>query len=99
MGAWNRVGIGLSYRPARLHYTAWRNRFLGSLNLTNTGSGFGIWNIGSAIIWVWEQRMYLHVISFLYSTVEMVPAALSLIIAIRLEAEPSTTTILADQRI
>jgi hypothetical protein len=34
MGARNRVGIGLSYRPARLHWLAesisW-NRFLGSL--------------------------------------------------------------------
>jgi hypothetical protein len=27
MGAWNPVGIGLSYRPARLH--RWRNSFLG----------------------------------------------------------------------
>jgi hypothetical protein len=28
MGAKNRIGIGLSYRPARLHYIGWRNRFL-----------------------------------------------------------------------
>ncbi len=36
MGARNRVGIGLSYRPARLHRLAefipW-NRFLGSINV------------------------------------------------------------------
>jgi hypothetical protein len=36
MGARNRVGIGLSYRPARLHVLAelvlW-NRFLGSLKV------------------------------------------------------------------
>ncbi len=30
MEARNRVGIGLSYLPAMLHYTAWRNWFLGS---------------------------------------------------------------------
>jgi hypothetical protein len=42
MGARNRVGIGLSYRPARLHRLAefipW-NRFLGSKTFKNTGSG------------------------------------------------------------
>jgi hypothetical protein len=42
MWARNRVGIGLSYRPARLHSLAelvpW-NRFLGSLKLKNSGSG------------------------------------------------------------
>jgi hypothetical protein len=27
----NRVGIGLSYRPARLHYTAWQNGSLESI--------------------------------------------------------------------
>ncbi len=36
MGARNRIGIGLSYRPARLHRLAelvpW-NRFLGSINV------------------------------------------------------------------
>jgi hypothetical protein len=41
MGARNRAGIGLSYRPARLHRLAesnpW-NRFLGSLKVNNTGS-------------------------------------------------------------
>jgi hypothetical protein len=43
MGARNRVGIGLSYQPARLHSLAefipW-NRFLGSINVTlkKTGS-------------------------------------------------------------
>ncbi len=42
MGARHRVGIGLSYRPARLHRLAefirW-NRFLGSINVfKNTGS-------------------------------------------------------------
>jgi hypothetical protein len=42
MGAGNRVGIGLSYRPARLHRLAefipW-NRFLGSLKFKNSASG------------------------------------------------------------
>jgi hypothetical protein len=42
MGARNRVGIGLSYRPAGLHRLAefipW-NRFLGPVNVINTGSG------------------------------------------------------------
>jgi hypothetical protein len=28
MGARNRVGIGLSYRPAKLQYIGWRNWFL-----------------------------------------------------------------------
>jgi hypothetical protein len=41
MGARNRVGIVLSYRPARLHRLAelipW-NRFLGSLTVKNWGS-------------------------------------------------------------
>jgi hypothetical protein len=41
MGARNRVGIGLPYRPARLHSLAelvpW-SRFLGSLKLKNSGS-------------------------------------------------------------
>ncbi len=41
MGARNREGIGLSYRPARLHRLAefipW-NRFLGSINFKYTGS-------------------------------------------------------------
>jgi hypothetical protein len=36
MGSRNRVGIGLMYRPARLHrlaeFIAW-NRFLGSINV------------------------------------------------------------------
>jgi hypothetical protein len=36
MGARNQGGIGLSYRPARLHrlaeFTPW-NRFLGSINV------------------------------------------------------------------
>ncbi|MFN9981334.1 MAG: hypothetical protein ACK53Y_15520 [bacterium] len=40
MGARNRVGIGLSYRPARLHSLAeiipW-NRFLGSLKVKKFG--------------------------------------------------------------
>jgi hypothetical protein len=40
MGARNRVGIGLSYRPARLHRL--RNRFLGSLKFKNAVSGFWI---------------------------------------------------------
>jgi hypothetical protein len=43
MGDRNRVGIGLSYRPARLHSLAelipW-NRFLGSLKVLNLGSGW-----------------------------------------------------------
>jgi hypothetical protein len=43
MGARNRVRIGLSYQPARLHrlaeLTPW-NRFLGSLNFKNSGSVF-----------------------------------------------------------
>jgi hypothetical protein len=41
MGARNRVGIGLSYRPARLHSLADLvpgNRFLGSLKFKNSGS-------------------------------------------------------------
>jgi hypothetical protein len=29
MGPRNQVGIGFSYRPARLQYIGWRNRFLG----------------------------------------------------------------------
>jgi hypothetical protein len=36
MGAWHRVGIGLSYRPARLNRLAelmLRNRLLGSINV------------------------------------------------------------------
>jgi hypothetical protein len=41
MGARNRVGIGLYYRPARLHrlaeFNAW-NLFLGFINVKNTGS-------------------------------------------------------------
>jgi hypothetical protein len=41
MGARNRVGIGLSYRPARLHrleeLIPW-NRFLGSLKVKSSGS-------------------------------------------------------------
>jgi hypothetical protein len=41
MGARNRIGIGLSYRSARLHSLAesvpW-NRFLGSLKFQNSGS-------------------------------------------------------------
>ncbi len=44
LGARNRVGIGLSYRPARLHI-GWRNSFLGSIpglqTFKNTGSGRG----------------------------------------------------------
>ncbi len=28
MGAKKRIGIGLSYRPAKLHYIGWPNRFL-----------------------------------------------------------------------
>jgi hypothetical protein len=40
MGARHRVGIGLSYRPARLHRLAelmpW-NRFLGSINVYKYG--------------------------------------------------------------
>jgi hypothetical protein len=40
MGAWNRVGIGLSYRPARLHRLAefirW-DRFLSSINILKYG--------------------------------------------------------------
>jgi hypothetical protein len=40
MGARHRVGIGLSYRPARLHRLAefipW-NRFLGSINVSKYG--------------------------------------------------------------
>jgi hypothetical protein len=43
MGARNRVGIGLSYRPARLHRLVelilW-NRFLGSINVSKYGLGF-----------------------------------------------------------
>jgi hypothetical protein len=31
MGARNRVGIGFSYRPAKIH--SWQSRFLGSLNV------------------------------------------------------------------
>ncbi len=41
MGARNRVGKGLSYRPARLHMLAELipcNRFLGSLKFKNSGS-------------------------------------------------------------
>ncbi len=41
MGARHRVGIGLSFQPARLHRLAeWtpRNRFLGSLNFKNSGT-------------------------------------------------------------
>jgi hypothetical protein len=42
MGVRNRVGIELSYRPARLQrpaeFTPW-NRFLDSIKLKNTGSG------------------------------------------------------------
>jgi hypothetical protein len=41
MGARHREGIGLSYRPARLHRLAEfipRNRFLGSINVKNKGS-------------------------------------------------------------
>jgi hypothetical protein len=40
MGARNRGGIGLSYRPARLHRLAefiLRNRFLGSINVYKYG--------------------------------------------------------------
>jgi len=44
IGARNRVGKGLSYRPARLHRLAelipW-NRFLGSLNKSLQSSGSG----------------------------------------------------------
>jgi hypothetical protein len=44
MGARNRVGIGLSYRTARLNRMAelvpW-NRFLGSLKFKNSGSACG----------------------------------------------------------
>jgi hypothetical protein len=42
MGARNRVGIGLSYRPARIHSLTELfpgNRFLGSLRVKNSGSG------------------------------------------------------------
>jgi hypothetical protein len=43
MGARNRVGIGLSYRPARLLYIGWQNSFLGidfwaPSTFKNTGS-------------------------------------------------------------
>jgi hypothetical protein len=46
MGARNRVGIGLSYRPARIHTTAWRNWFLGidswtPLKFNNSDSELG----------------------------------------------------------
>ncbi len=46
MGARNRVGIGLSYRPARIHTTAWRNWFFGidswtPLKFKNSGSEWG----------------------------------------------------------
>ncbi len=52
MGARNRVGIGLSYQPARLHSMAelvpWI-RFLGSLKFKNSGSyGSRSW------IWTWN---------------------------------------------
>ncbi len=52
MRARNRVGIGLSYRPARLHRLAelvpW-NRFLGSLKFKNSGSGSILLDRRSAI--------------------------------------------------
>ncbi len=57
MGARNRVGIGLTYRPARLHglaeFIPW-NRFLGSIMLKNAGSvkldinSFFSWNFFSS---------------------------------------------------
>jgi hypothetical protein len=51
MGARNRVGIGLSYRPARLNRLAelipWY-QFLGSLKFKNSGSGFYIHNCGDS---------------------------------------------------
>jgi hypothetical protein len=49
MGARNRVGIGLSFRPARLYSLVelipW-NRFLGSLNVYKFGLWKGFQNIG-----------------------------------------------------
>jgi hypothetical protein len=50
----NRVGIGLSYRPARLHSLAewvpW-NRFLGSLKVQK----FGLWFITPSRFW-WKTK-------------------------------------------
>ncbi len=50
MGVRNQVGIGLSYRPARLHRPAesipW-NRFLGSLNVYK----FGLWTVTVRRTW------------------------------------------------
>jgi hypothetical protein len=54
MGARNRLGIGLTYRPARLHkqaeFVSW-NWFLGSINVKNTGSELeflkGLWGLGT----------------------------------------------------
>jgi hypothetical protein len=49
VGARNRVGIGLSYRPARLHRLAetfpW-NRFLGSIKVKK----YRLWNAKAQVI-------------------------------------------------
>jgi hypothetical protein len=46
MGARNRGGRGLSYRPARLHTVGWRNSFFG----IDSGARYTFKNTGSAYI-------------------------------------------------
>ncbi len=64
MGARNRVGIGLSYRPTRLHSLAemvpW-NRFLGSLNV-----------LLSQVLVTFLSTRRLRVLSVVHSTLLMV---------------------------
>jgi hypothetical protein len=59
MGARNRVGIGLSYRPARLHRLAelipW-NQFLSSLKVKK----FGLWYSSLYLFYVLEYYIVIY---------------------------------------
>jgi hypothetical protein len=59
----NRVGIGLSYRPARLHKPAelipW-NRFLGSLKVKK----FGLWRAGTIALFPFGSQPPIDFLKF-----------------------------------
>ncbi len=76
MGARNRVGIGLSYRPARLHVhtVGWRNQFLGidswaPYKFKNTASGDSQFLVYIKSCWYFQP-------SFLICTLRCCPSLL-----------------------